>query len=69
MITLLLLTDTMLRARHIKMLGSRDIDIVLQVIRIGDLIIFASPREMYVEFQLMLKEKSPSDKNNLYWTC
>lgn len=49
-------------ARHIKMLGSRDIDIVLQVIRIGDLIIFASPREMYVEFQLMLKEKSPSDK-------
>ena len=47
-------------ARHIKKMGAQNIDIVMQVVRIGDLIIFASPREMYVEFQLMLKEKSPS---------
>lgn len=49
-------------ALRLNKLGPRQIEICLQVIRIGELLIFASPREMYVEFQLMLKEKSPSSK-------
>ncbi|MEA4888733.1 MAG: hypothetical protein VB070_04625 [Clostridiaceae bacterium] len=47
-------------ARRIKELGVRNIDLVMQVLKLGDLLIFASPKEMYVEFQLMLKAKSPS---------
>ncbi len=49
-------------AQRIKALGSRQIELCLQVIRIGELFIFATPREMYVEFQLMLKQKSPSSQ-------
>ncbi len=35
----------------------------VQVIRLGDLSIYAMPGEPYVEFQLMLKEKSPTKYN------
>jgi hypothetical protein len=50
-------------AKRIKALGVRKIPLVMQVLKLGDLLVFASPKEMYVEFQLMLKEKSPASRN------
>lgn len=49
--------------RHVLELGLRDFDLCLQVQKIGDVNIFACPREMFVEFEFMLKEGSDSKKN------
>jgi len=50
-------------AKRIYALGVRQIPLVMQVLKLGDLLIFASPKEMYVEFQFMLKEMSPAKYN------
>lgn len=49
--------------RHVLDLGLRDFDLCLQVQKIGGVNIFACPREMFVEFEQMLKAGSDSAMN------
>ena len=42
---------------------SEGVDLVVQCIKIGDCMIYALPGEIFVDFQLEIKEKSPCDKN------
>jgi len=47
----------------VEKLGERDYEIVVQVQKIGGVNLFACPREMFVEFEYMLKEGSDSKYN------
>lgn len=48
---------------------TEDYDMYIQVIKIGDVCIYCLPGEIYVNWGLMLKEKSPFSKNILIENC